>query len=111
MPHGEDKGQGHYRADQIACQHDALAIETVEQHASHRTSQYSGNGARQHHAADHEPGAADLHDQAEDRNIVEVVAGLADDLPHPRVAVVAVVPQQIGEIRHPSMIDAEVHPR
>ena len=38
--------------------------------------------------------------QAEDRDVVEVVADLAHHLPHPRVTVVAIVPQQPDETSH-----------
>ena len=40
------------------------------------------------------PDLGGRHRQAEDRDIVEVVADFADDLAHPRVAVVAVLAQQ-----------------
>ena len=48
------------------------------------------NRTREHDAGDHEPGVCIVQGEAEDGDIVEVVADLADDLADPCVAIVGV---------------------
>ena len=95
--HRQDERHGHHGADQVARDHDLLAVQPVEHHARHRPDQHRRDGAREHHAAHHQPGIGVRHRQAEDGDVVEVVADFADHLAGPGVAIVAVVPQQRDE--------------
>ena len=58
-----------------------------------RPDQHRRDGARQHHAADHQPGFRRADRQAEHGDVVEVVAHFADHLADPQVPVVVVVAQ------------------
>ena len=53
---GENEGQRDHGTDEVARDHDALAVEAVEEHAGHRTGQHGGDGAGQHDARDHQAG-------------------------------------------------------
>ena len=101
---GEHEGQRQNGADEVARDHDALAVEAVESHAGDGAGQHGGDGAREHDAAHHQPRAAFFHDQGEDGDVVEVVADFAHHLAHPGVAVVAVLAQQIQKRRHDNSV-------
>jgi hypothetical protein len=57
---GEDEGQRHHRADQVARDHDVLAIEPVERDSGERAGQHRGDGARQQNAAHYQTGVRSL---------------------------------------------------
>ena len=100
LVHGEDEAEGDHGAHQVARDHDFLAIQPVEHDTGDGARQDSGNRARKHHAADHQAGAGGLHHQAEDRDVVEVVADFADHLAQPRISVIGIVAQQVDEVSH-----------
>ena len=93
----EDEKCRHYRPHQVAHDHDALAVHAVEQHARQRSGHHRRDGPRQHDAGDHHARTGPFKRQAEDGDVVEVVADLADHLPHPGVAVVSIVPEKPQE--------------
>ena len=94
------KASGDDGAEQIAGDHDAAAVEAVEEDAGDGAGEDGGDGAGEEDAGDDHAGAGLLHDEGEDGDIVEVVANFADDLAHPGVAVVAIVPQQARQAGH-----------
>ena len=97
---GEDEAQRHDGADQVADDHDLFAIEAVERHSGERAGQHRGDGARQQDAAHHQSRARGGHRQAEDRDVIEMVADFAHHLPHPGVAIVAIAAQQRDKRLH-----------
>ena len=107
----QHKRQGHNRADQVAGQHDALAVKAVEDHAGQGPRHDRRYGSRQHDAAHHEAGMGGLHRQAEHRNVVEVIAELADHLADPGVAIIAVLAQKLAKIiQHQGSIPLKTFP-
>ncbi len=90
----EDEAERHHGAHQVARDHHALAVEAVEQDARQRSGQNRRDGARQHHAGHHHAAMGLGQHQAEDGDVVEVIADLAHHLPDPRIAVVVVLAQQ-----------------
>lgn len=102
---GEDEGGGHEGAEEIAGDHDAAAVEAVEEDAGDGASENGGNSAGEKDAGDDHAGAALLHDEGEDGDIIEIIANFADDLAHPGVAVVAILSQQAREGGHGDLND------
>ena len=93
----EDEGERDHGAHQVAGDHDALAVHAIEQDARDGSGQDGGNGARDQDQRDHQAGAGIGERQAEDRDVVEVVADFADDLAGPGEAVIAIAPKRAGK--------------
>ncbi len=87
-------------ACQVACNHDSLAVEAVEEHARDRAGGEHGHGSREKNARDHKTSVCVLHRQTHDRDVVEVIAHFAHDLAEPGEPVVTVRAQQSGEGTH-----------
>ena len=89
------KQRGHDRAHQVARDHDVLAVEAVQDHARPAgPTSIAGMARASMTPLTTRPECVVADRQAEDRDVVEVVADFADDLADPRVPVVAVVAQQ-----------------
>ncbi len=58
------------------------AIEAVEHDARDGSGEHGRDGAGKHHAADHERRARSSQGEAEDGDVVEVIADFADHLAH-----------------------------
>jgi len=95
-----DEAQGDNGARQVARDHDTAPVEAIEQYAGKGSSGNCGNGTRQHNARDHRAAVRIGNGKAEYCDVVEVIANLANDLPHPHEAIVAVACKQLGEIGH-----------
>ncbi len=80
-------------AHQVAGDHDFLAIQAVQQHARHGPGRQHQKSARQQNSGHHQTGAGVGQRQTEHGNVIEVVANLADHLPGPGEAVIAVGPR------------------
>ena len=93
----EDEEGGDDGAHDVARDHDVLAVEAVEDDARRRADQHRRDGPRQHHAADDKARMRRPDGEAEHRDVVEVVADLADDLADPEVAVVGVAAEKVEE--------------
>src|SRR5262249_37780587 len=96
----QDEAQGHDGADHVARDHHPLAVEAIEQDAGDGAGQHSRNSARQHHATDSESRARVGQNQAEDGDVVEVIAYFTNHLAHPGVAIIAIVLQDTQEGGH-----------
>ena len=90
----ENEAERDKSAHQVARDHDALAVEAVEQHAGERAGQHGGNGAGEHDAGDNRAAVGFFDRQAEDGDVVEVIAHLADDLPCPSETVIAIAERE-----------------
>ena len=55
--HSKDETERHYGAQQVARNHDALAVQTVERHTGQRACEDRRDGAREHHAGHHHAAA------------------------------------------------------
>ena len=98
--HAQDETECEHGAYQIARDHDVLAVQTIEHHAGDGPGEHGGNGARQHDAAHRKTGVGVGQHQAEDGDVIEMVADLADDLAAPHVAVVAILAEEGAEREH-----------
>ena len=85
------------RADQVAGDHDPLAVHAVEQHAGDGTGEHGGNRAASMTPLTTRPELRIGQRQAEYGDVVEVIADLADHLADPGVAIVVIGPQQLLE--------------
>ena len=81
------------------------AIETIQRDAGERSGEDRRHGARQHHTADDEPRVRGLEGQAENGDVVEVIADFADDLSDPGRSIVTVLAQQRVETGHQEAAD------
>ena len=97
---GGNETERQHAARQVACDHDFATIEAVEQHARERAHRNCRNGARKQDAGHRRAVVRLLHGEAQHRDIVEVVADFAHDLSEPGVAVIAIAPQDLRELRH-----------
>lgn len=88
---GRDEPEGDDHPDQVGRDHHLAAVEAVEDHARHRRGKHRRHRPREHHAADDEAGPGGGERQAEDGDVVEVIADFRDHLAGPGVTVVAVV--------------------
>ena len=96
----QEKSERDHGAHQVARDHDAAAVQAVEQDAGDWTREHRRNGTRQHHPGDHQARAGLLHHQREYRDVVEEIAGLADQLAEPGIAIVPVLAEQRQEVSH-----------
>ncbi len=101
---GQNEGERYHGADEIAGDHDAAAVEPVEEDAGERAGHHGGDGTREKGTRDDHTGARCLHDQGEHGDIIEVVANLADHLPHPGVTVAGIAAEQLQEGGHRNFI-------
>src|SRR5512146_809472 len=97
---GEDKTKRNDGAHDVACDHDALAVEAVEQYSGERTDCDGWNRTRQHDKRDHQARMGEPHGEIQDGDVVEVVADLADDLARPGIPVITVLVEQLQKIAH-----------
>src|SRR5689334_16698187 len=96
----EDEREGNKSTDEVACDHDAPAVEPVEQNPGERPNQHSRNSACEHHASDNRAIVSCSDSQTEHSHIIEVIAHLANDLADPCVPIVPVPLQEPSEILH-----------
>ena len=97
---GKDEAQSDKRTNQIAGDHDPLAVEAVENHAGQRAHGDRRDGARQQHAGHHHARMGKLHGQGKDGDAVEVIADFADNLARPHEAVIAIPAEQLEKFAH-----------
>src|SRR5579872_6536534 len=100
MPQAQNETQGQDSADEVARDHDVLAIEAVEKHSGDGSGEDRWNSARKHDAAHYKARLGDSQGQAEDGDIVEVIADLADYLAGPGIPVISVLAQQGAKRKH-----------
>src|SRR6185437_6771895 len=96
----QNKTESHDSADEVARHHDALTIHPVEHNARKRPRHHSRDRAGKHDAGDDHSRFRVREREAEDGDVVEVIADFADDLARPHVAIVAVLLQKLKEARH-----------
>lgn len=90
----QNKTGSDYTPDKIAEDHNALAIHAIEENTGYWSGDDGGQHARDHYRADGQPGPGQVQGQAQDRDAVEVVTDLADNLADPGKAIVSVISQQ-----------------
>jgi hypothetical protein len=77
-----------------------FAVQPIQQHPRHRAHGNGRNGARQQHSRDHQTGMSERHSQRENRNVIEIVANFANNLPHPGVAIIAIFAEKLEKVVH-----------
>lgn len=90
-PNGRNKAERNDAPYQVTGNHNALAIEAIEQNACQRAREHCRYGSRQHQGGNDAAAMCLLNREAQDRNVVEVVANFADNLAQPRKSVVTVM--------------------
>src|SRR5690242_20345489 len=100
MADSEDKAERDESPHQVARDHDALTIEAIEQNARERPRQHGGNCAREHQSGNYGSAMGFFDRQAENGDVVEVIADLADDLAHPGEAIIAIACEELRETGH-----------
>lgn len=96
----KDEAESDERADEIAGDHDPLAVPAIEHHSGQRPHGDRRDGARQQHAGHHHARMGKLHGQREDGDAVEVIADFADNLARPHEAIIAIPAKQLEEFAH-----------
>ncbi len=94
---GGNESKSDHTPNQIAGNHDAAPVETVQPDARERTNQNGRYRAGQHDARDHAAIVSHLDGEAKDRDVVKVIADLADDLSKPGKAIIPVRAKQRAE--------------
>ena len=96
----EDKTECEHGAHQVARDHDVLAVQAIEHHAGDGPREHGGDGARQHHSTHGKTGIGIGQHQAEDGDVIEMIADLTHHLAAPHVAVVGILPKKRAKREH-----------
>jgi hypothetical protein len=94
---GHDKCERENRANKVARDHDAAAIHTIEQNARNRPGQHYGSAAGQKNACYGQARSRIRKSEAENSDVVEVVADFAHYLSDPGEPVVAIREKKVEE--------------
>ena len=100
IANGRDEGKRDEAADQVAGDHDCLAIKAIEEYTGERSGQDCRDGARQHDAGDDGTTVSAGDGEAQDGDVVEVIADFTDDLPCPSEAVISIGAKEFCEVCH-----------
>ena len=93
----QHEGGGDECPGQIAGNHHSPAVCAVEQNTRNRPGRQHRHGPRQKNSGDDQSRIPMLHRQAHHRDVIEVIANLADNLSEPKESVIPVRAQQVSE--------------